>query len=459
MHMDRDQIKALLTKYDRPGPRYTSYPPAPHYTTEVGTPQYVETLGNVTPEDGLTLYAHIPFCEQRCTYCGCYVIPTRQRAVSEQYVDSLRREVLLVRNAVGFRGRVDALHFGGGTPTYLEPAQLKALLATIREAFRVEDAREISAELDPRVTTDEHLRVLRSEGTNRVSLGVQDTSDVVQQAIGRNQKWEDTLRCFEACRDHGFEGVNIDLVYGLPFQTPERFEKTLEDILRLHPNRLAIFGYAHVPWARANQKGIDEEALPGPRERLHLLVLAHQTLAEGGYRHIGMDHYALPDDELSKAQEAGKLGRSFMGYTAYTDSKMLGFGVSSIGDLQDGYFQNEKKLSRYTSRIDDNELPIERGWLSSADDKIRRHVIQEVLCNLKLDYADFERRFGTPFLDYFAPEQAALEELERDGLLIRSQGELQVTSTGRLVARNIAMTFDRYLRESKRSGPTYSRTV
>ena len=459
--MDVTQIRALLEKYSRPGPRYTSYPAAPHFHGSVRGEDYADHLRQIgtTDDASLSLYVHIPFCEQRCAYCGCFVIPTRNRAVAEQYTRCLDKEFRLVRALLRSDTTVDGLHLGGGTPSYLVPAELEALFHSIGESFPASGARKVSVELDPRVTGAEQLEVLRARGTNRVSLGVQDTSDEVQAAIGRHQTREQTADCLTLCRRMGIEGINVDLVYGLPLQTEERFERTLEDVLAFRPDRLAVFAYAHVPWVRPHQKAIDPETLPGVEERCDLFLLAHEKLTASGYIHVGLDHYALPGDELLKAQETGALARNFMGYTSSKRSRVLGFGVSSIGDLHSGYFQNEKKLSRYLTRLERQELPVERGWLSTSDDRMRRFAIQETLCNLKVDHRHFERQFGVPFLEYFEEEGDTLRMLEADGLVELAPQELRVREVGRLFLRNIAMVFDSYLGKTAGEGPVYSRTV
>ena len=458
----RPQLRGLLRKYDCPGPRYTSYPTALSFHDEVGTDDYKAELARLRPRghDRLSLYVHVPFCERRCAYCGCFVIPTKRRAVARRYVQYLRKEMHRVAECVDL-SRIESFHLGGGTPTFLSASELEELFESTRSLFEFDGATEVSVELDPRVTRRDQLEALRAMGTNRVSLGVQDVSEEVQEAIGRGQTWEETQACFELCSSLGFEGCNVDLVYGLPEQTAPRFERTLSSVLALRPQRVAVFGYAHVPTVRANQRDIDTSALPGPQERLDLFLMAHDTLTSDGYVHIGLDHYALPGDELAKAQLQGRLGRSFMGYTPFQGTAVVGLGVSSIGDLGEGYFQNEKKLSRYYARLDSGELPVERGCLLSEDDLVRRYVIHEILCNLGLDYAKFHERFGVSrsFVDRFAAEKPALEQLEADGLVELSAAFLRVTRLGRLFLRNVAMVFDAYLKASKSRRPVYSRTI
>ena len=458
----RLQLRGFLKKYDCPGPRYTSYPTALSFHDEVGSDEYEATLARLGPrgQRRLSLYIHVPFCERRCTYCGCFVVPTKRRGVAERYVQYLRKEMQRVAECVDLDlAHVESLHLGGGTPTFLSATELTQLLEDSQRIFGLDDAREISVELDPRVTGRDQLEALRAMGTNRVSLGVQDTSEQVQEAIGRDQTWEETEACFELCRTLGFEGINVDLVYGLPHQTAPRFERTLSAVLALQPQRIAAFGYAHVPTVRANQRGIETSALPTPEERLELFLMAHDTLTSHGYVHIGLDHYALPGDELARAQLQGRLGRSFMGYTPFKETAVVGLGVSSIGDLGEGYFQNEKKLSRYYARLDADELPVERGCLLSEDDTVRRYVIHEILCNLGLDYAEFHDRFGVSFGDCFAAEKPALEQLEADGMVEISTADLRVTRPGRLFLRNVAMVFDAYLDASTKGPRAYSRTI
>lgn len=454
-------MEKLLKKYDQPGPRYTSYPPATQFHQGVGAKEYLHSLEETPPEKPLSLYVHIPFCQQHCAYCGCYVIPTLKRAMAATYVKYIEKEAELVRAALKSPPQVRAVHLGGGTPTYLSPSELDGLMGSLQRLFGLEKDAEISVELDPRVTGPEHLEALKKSGTNRLSIGVQDTSDEVQEAIGRFQSRDTTLRFFELCRTQGFNNINVDLVYGLPHQTKERFRGTLLDVLSLRPERIAVFGYAHVPWVRSNQKKIDPATLPGAKERIELYLLAHEEIAAAGYRHVGMDHFALPGNDLSLAQEAGRLGRNFMGYTAQKDLGILGFGVSAIGGLSSGYFQSEKKLSRYFDRLDKGQLPIERGFLCDQDDLARRFVIHEILCRLRVDYKGFLDRFQVPFSIYFAPEFPALLDLECDGLMVLLPGRLEVTSVGRLFLRNIAMVFDRYLRQGQGQAQAarYSRTV
>ncbi|MGQ9591808.1 MAG: oxygen-independent coproporphyrinogen III oxidase [Planctomycetota bacterium] len=451
--------KELLEKYDRAGPRYTSYPPATRFHPGVGAAEYRSALGVLERGAEVALYLHIPFCERRCTYCGCYAIPTPKRSVGKAYLERCLREMELAAASAPRRIRASAVHLGGGTPTYLAPEEVEMAISGIRRIFDVPPAAEVAVEVDPKVTTEAHLDALRRAGANRISIGIQDTSPEVQEAIGRFQGRELSLGFVALCREKGFRSLNVDLVYGLPRQSPERFRRTLEDVLSVRPERFAVFGYAHVPWAKPHQKRIDARELPGPAARLELYTLAHEVLTGAGYRHIGMDHFALPEDELSRAQDEGRLGRNFMGYTPRRDARCLGFGVSSIGELFSGYFQNEKKLSRYYERVERGDLPIERGFLTGEDDRLRRFVIREILCNLRVDIPEVEAGFAVRFQERFAREAAELAELEADGLVEVSEESIRVTELGRLFLRNVAMVFDRYLRESPPAPATYSRTI
>ena len=458
MSLGHKDAVQLLAKHDRPVPRYTSYPPANHFHPGVGACEHGNALEQLEPGAKLSLYVHVPFCEHRCTYCACFVVPTRRRSIAEEYLEHVTLEAKQAAARLGEKARVAAVHVGGGTPTYLDPGQLEILFDALRRSFPVEGTAEVSVEIDPRVTTPDHLDALRRCGVNRVSLGVQDTSDEVQRAIGRLQSRDETVRFYELCRERGFESINIDLVYGLPHQTRQRFERTLTDVFDLRPERLSIFGYAHVPSMRPNQRAIDAASLPGPEERLDLWALAHETATARGYEHIGLDHFAFPQDDLVRARKEGRLSRSFMGYTPHGDLKVVGLGVSSVSDLGRGYFQNLKKLSEYFERLERGELPVERGWLLSEDDVRRRHVIHEILCALRVDAEAFKARFGASFEASFPSELERLADFQRDGhVRISSQG-LEVEPQGRVLLRNIASVFDAYLQRGEQA-PIYSRAV
>jgi oxygen-independent coproporphyrinogen-3 oxidase len=456
-----EELAALAARFDKPGPRYTSYPTAVEFNESFGPDEYRVRLAEASrrPGDPLSIYIHIPFCIRRCSYCGCHTIATRKRSVADSYLDHLEREIDLVAGLLGDRKGVKVLHLGGGTPTYLEPAQIERLFGALDRRFRRMEGIEISSELDPRVTTDAHLRTLRSLGVNRVSLGVQDFDPGVQEAIGRLQSAEETVRTFRTAREEGFERINIDLVYGLPRQTLETMDRTLEGTISLRPDRVAVYGYAHVPWMRPNQKAIDPALLPGPVERLRLFLRAGEAFVRAGYQQIGMDHFALPEDDLAAAARARRLGRNFMGYTPHSRLEVLGLGISSIGHIAGAYAQNTKKLADYYRMVDAGIPPIERGYPCTADDDIRRHAIHGILCNFRLDFRDFEARAGIPFDAYFREEAAAIEGAIRDGLIARDPDGLSVTPLGRSFVRNAAMVLDRHSKAPAGQGPRFSRTV
>jgi oxygen-independent coproporphyrinogen-3 oxidase len=455
----RPGLPGLVWKYDSPAPRYTSYPPATRFHECVGSADYRAALEARPAGEPLSIYIHIPFCERRCAYCGCHVVPAGRRSIAGEYLARLCREMETVRGILPDPGRARSVHLGGGTPTYLDPPDLLRLLRTVHRLFVLPERDEVSVEVDPRVTSVEHLDALRRAGVGRLSVGVQDTSAEVQAAIGRFQGRDLTLRFLDLARSMGFEKINVDLVYGLPLQTLERFRTTLADVVSARPERIAVFGYAHVPGVRPNQEAIDPAALPGAMERVRLFLEAERTLTAAGYRHIGLDHFALPGDALAVASAGGRLGRSFMGYVPRRDEKVIGFGTSAIGDLGQGYFQNEKRLSRYLERVDAGDLPIERGLLLEPDDIARRSVIQDVLCRLRVDHGEFARRSGRAFGEYFDAERASLEDLARDGLVDLLPGGVHVTATGRLFLRTIAMTFDVHARRGPCGAAVHSRTV
>jgi oxygen-independent coproporphyrinogen-3 oxidase len=455
-------LRDLLAKYGGPAPRYTSYPPANLFHAGVRSDDCARALERLDPAAEIEVYVHIPFCEERCAYCGCFVIPTRRHEVAAPYLAALEKEIELVRRRVGGPRRAAAVHSGGGTPTYLSPQEIVQLFRSLRRGFAIDERSEVSVELDPRVTSAEHVRVLRGEGMDRASLGVQDASDEVQEAIGRHQSWEETERAFTLCRDAGVSSINVDLVYGLPGQTEERFARTLDAVAALRPDRLAVYGYAHLPSVRPHQQRIDEAALPDAAGRLRLARLAAERLAARGYLLIGLDHYALPGDELALAQCERRLARNFMGYTTRRGARVLALGTSAITDTGEGYFQNEKKLSRYGAHLERGELPVERGFIPSAEDQVRRRVIEEILANLRVEHGDFEaspQLRGAPFADYFAPELEDLAVLAQDGLVELAPRGFSVTAVGRVFLRQIAAAFDAYRRQGGAKGAVHARAV
>jgi len=461
---DVDITLDLLRRYDRPGPRYTSYPTAVEFTPGFTEKTYRAKLAEADSRSNepLSLYLHLPFCAERCSYCGCNVVITKKSEVVAGYLSYLEREIDLIATHLPHRRRITQLHWGGGTPTYLDLAQMEALQRKITEHFTIEPDAEVAVEVDPRVTSRAQIRLLSQLGFNRISIGVQDFTPEVQSAINRNQTEAETRELYEYCRELGFGSINLDLIYGLPLQNPGTFARSMETVLDLRPDRVAVYSYAFVPWLKAHQKRMDVDALPTPRVKLHLFSIARSRLLTAGYVQIGMDHFALPDDELVRAMNRGKLHRNFMGYTVTMGSDMIGAGTSAIGDVRGALAQNVKKLSSYYRALDAGKFPIERGRERDKDDEIRRDVILQLMCNFTLDRKAIEERFGIDFDRYFADELAELRApdgaVQHDFLRIEPD-RLEVVEHGRLFVRNICMVFDRYLRTKRNEAPVFSRTV
>lgn len=448
----------LLEKYSKPGPRYTSYPTAPYFTEAFGEKEWRRELAAIAESPrGLSLYVHIPFCDTLCYYCGCNMVATRDYAKAERYLSFLTAEIERIAALVGSRRRVEQLHWGGGTPTFLEPEHILALSEHIRASFPFAEDVEAGCEVDPRELTRSHVRALKAAGFNRVSLGVQDLDPRVQRAVNRIQPEPLVREVFGWMREEGFASINIDLMVGLPHQTVESFDATLEKIVALAPDRLAVFSYAHVPWLKRHQKLIREEDLPDFATRIRLQQLLLERLAAAGYEYIGMDHFARPTDELVRAREEGSLYRNFQGYTTHKHCDILAFGASGISQTEEVYVQNTKRLADYETRIAGGGLATERGVRLTRDDRIRRDAILAIMCDLVLDRAAFGRRWGIGFDGYFADALRSLEGLAQDGL-VELGPVIRVTPLGRIFLRNIAMAFDAYLREAT-AMPRYSRTV
>ncbi len=462
VRVDLETVK----RFDRPGPRYTSYPTAVEFTEEVGEAAYRERLAmaNATPDAPLSLYAHLPFCEHRCLFCGCHVVITPHMPVAEKYLEYLKRELDLLAERLPDRRSVVQMHWGGGTPTYYSPAQIRDLFGHVTEHFDFVPGAEIAVEVDPRVTRRDHLETMAELGFNRLSLGVQDLTAAVQAAITRNQTFDETEKLVRQAREVGFtEGINIDLIYGLPLQEPVSFGRNLDQVIGLRPDRVAVYSFAYVPWIRGHQKKLDPESLPSAEVKLELYLTAMERFLDAGYQPIGMDHFALPDDELAVAANQGRLYRNFMGYTVMPASDMIGVGISGIGEVQHGFFQNEKKLSTYYKAIDDGRLPVARGYLLDPDDRIRQYVIQQIMCNFRIGKEDVARRFGVDFDEYLASSLARLEDVREAGFVVLDDEGLRVTPQGRVFVRNVCMAFDRYLMEKEaardQERPVFSRTV
>ncbi len=454
-----------IARYDRPGPRYTSYPTAISFHEGFTEADYIERLARADAhaDEPLSLYAHLPFCQERCLYCGCNVIITPHRAVAAPYLTQIVKELDLLAARLPHRRKLSQMHWGGGTPTYYEPEQMVALWKAVTDRFEFTPDAELGVEVDPRVTSFEHIDALSELGLNRLSAGVQDFAPEVQEAVHRVQSFEATKALVEHARKRGIKSTNLDLIFGLPYQTVDGFRRTLEQVLEIRPERLAVYSFAFVPWIKGHMKHLPPESLPGPNLKLELLATAIDVFTGAGYKAIGMDHFALPEDEMALAADKGTLSRNFMGYTVQSARDMVAVGISSIGDVQGAFVQNVKKLSTYNAAIDAGRFPVERGYALTEDDTLRRHVITEIMCNARLDTADVERRFGLPFATAFATEMAELTAkggLVDDGLVELSPGWIRLTPLGRRFVRNVAMVFDRHLRETKASErPVFSRTV
>ena len=448
----------LLQRYDRPGPRYTSYPTAPVWKEDFGDSEYREALRRAAhPHDApLSVYVHIPFCHERCAFCGCNVIIGRKEGLADAYLDYVAREIRMASEALGGRRRVLQIHWGGGTPTFLEPAQLRRLFETIGSSFEIEPSAELALEMDPRVTSQEQIALLRELGFNRISMGVQDLDPQVQCEIHRNQTEEQTRRLFAWCREAGFGGINFDLIYGLPGQELDRWEVTIRKVIDIAPDRIAVYSYAYLPERLRNQRHIDVDKLPKAELKFELFAAARRLFLEAGYSAIGMDHFAKPHDELAVAMRERRLHRNFMGYTVVPAPDMLGFGTSAIGEIGGCFAQNEKKLSRYYQSIDAGHFPTACGIALTPDDLVRKWVIKQLMCNFYLDFRELESQFGVTFGSYFAAEDEALRAGLDDGFVVWEEAALRVLPLGQAFIRNIAMIFDAYLPKVKTQ---FSRTV
>lgn len=443
--------EALIAKYDKAGPRYTSYPTAVQFTDEFGNKEYIEAAKASNERlNPLSLYFHIPFCATICFYCGCNKIITKNRKRSEPYLERLFKEMEMQGALFSNRAPAKQLHWGGGTPTFLSHDEMKTLMDKTREEFNLlpNDEAEVSIEVDPREANADTVRFLRSIGFNRLSMGVQDFDDKVQLAVNRIQPKEITIETLTAARECGFNSISLDLIYGLPFQTVETFDKTLDEVIALSPDRLSVFNYAHMPHLFKTQKQMNAADMPSPQEKLLILKLVIERLTDAGYVYIGMDHFAKPTDQLAIAQQEGLLYRNFQGYSTHADCDVVGMGVSSISQIGDIYSQNAKTMPQYEERIDSGQLAIMRGVKLTRDDVIRRHVITEIMCNLKLDLDQVSRDFNIDAREYFKADLPELEAMQDDGLIIVDKDKYYVQDAGRLLIRNIGMVFDAYLQKN-----------
>ncbi|HEX9793740.1 MAG TPA: oxygen-independent coproporphyrinogen III oxidase [Planctomycetota bacterium] len=451
----------LVAKYDRPGPRYTSYPTVPAWSEAFGPEDFERQLdaANERRDDSLALYLHLPFCAHRCLFCGCNVVITSRHDVVEEYLARLFREIEHAAECLPDRRRLTGLHWGGGTPTHLDCEQIERVHGKVAQHFAIEPDGEIAIEVHPPETTREQLETLRRLGFNRISLGVQDLDTEVQQVIERWQTVEQTERLLDWSRELGFRSVNFDLIYGLPAQTPDTWELTLRETLRMRPDRLAIYSYAHVPWIKPHQNRMPGDRLPDAETKMALFRHARRRLLDGGYVEIGMDHFALPQDELARAVSDRRLYRNFMGYTVRPAADFLGLGASAISEVGHAFAQNSGKLNRWSEAVDAGRFGTERGFRLSLDDRVRKLVIERLMCNLQVRFEEVEALAGAPFREIFAAQWAQLAEFEADGLVERGEHDLTITSLGRTLIRNVAMLFDAHLPDPGGDQPIFSRTV
>jgi oxygen-independent coproporphyrinogen-3 oxidase len=451
---------AKFTKYSKPGPRYTSYPTALEFSDDFLYDDYIKKLESQDSKRPLSLYFHLPFCKNACYFCGCNVVFTSKEDKMLRYIDYLKRELKILSAHLDCSREVIQMHFGGGTPTFFTAAQLDEIIKEIKSYFSnfAKDA-EISCEIDPRHINEEQMRVMSEHGFNRVSFGIQDFNEKVQVAVHRVQPYNITKDAMDLARKYNMHSVNVDLIYGLPYQTLETFKETLSLALTLNPDRFAVFNYAHVPWLKKTMRKIDETTLPRPDEKLQIMQYTIDFLTENGYKMIGMDHFAKPEDELFQAIEKGELHRNFQGYTTKGGADLIGIGLTSIGEGVDYYAQNFKDMPSYEAAIDAGKLPFERGVMLSEDDMIRQYVIMELMSNFKLDIKRFEAMFGIEFKKYFEDAILALKPFVEEQLITMDDETIVCSQTGTLLIRNIAQPFDAYMKKYAQSDKTFSKTV
>ena len=451
---------SLIRRYDQAGPRYTSYPTAVQFHEGIGQFDMLHALRDSRKAlRPLSLYVHIPFCAHICYYCACNKVITKDRGRALPYLEKLQREIEIIGRHLDPQQKVEQLHFGGGTPTFLSHDELRHLMAHLRQHFNLldDDSGDYSIEIDPREADWSTTGLLRELGFNRVSLGVQDLDPAVQRAVNRLQTLEETRAIVEAARTLQFRSINIDLIYGLPLQTPERFARTVDEVIALQPDRLSLFNYAHLPERFMPQRRIDSADLPSAGDKLAMLQASIEQLSAAGYRYIGMDHFALPDDELASAQEDGSLQRNFQGYTTHGHCDLIGLGVSSISQIGDLYCQNNADLSKYQESLAQGELATVRGLHCNADDRLRRAVIQQLICHFRLNFGEIEQAYSIDFRSYFGEIWPQLQQMAQDGLIQLDQQGIEVRPTGRLLVRSLCMLFDHYLTEHNRQ--RFSRVI
>ena len=455
--------KQLINRYDRAGPRYTSYPTALQFSTAYGSEDYIEAVEQSNDDpipSPLSLYFHIPFCKSICYYCGCSKIITKDQSKASAYVKLLLREIKLQGQLFDRDRKVNQIHWGGGTPTFLQDQDIQLILDTTAKYFSLSDEadREYSIEVDPRTVTPARIARLRTFGFNRISFGVQDFDPDVQEAVNRVQDTQLILDNIHAARESEFNSINIDLMYGLPKQTLSSFTRTLDQVVQANPDRIAIYNYAHMPELFKPQRRIDASELPEAAVKLDLLQLSIERLQKSGYVYIGMDHFAKAEDDLVKAQQKGTLQRNFQGYSTHADCDIVAMGVTAISQIGDNYYQNVKTLDDYESCLIQDQIPVYRGIELEPDDILRREDINELMCNFRLDISAIEKKWGIKFKNYFDASMSQLSQMMQDGLLRLTPELIEVTPAGRLLVRSICMEFDRYLQERRKVEP-YSRVI
>ncbi len=453
-----------LMKYDVPGPRYTSYPTAPDWNGPFGWPEYdrcLVSLADLRSDVPISMYVHIPFCHQRCLFCACNVIIRKDYRDAEDYVRYVIKEIGFVRNRLGHQNKIIQLHWGGGTPTFLSPEQIERLFKAITAHFEILPDSEVAIEIDPCVTSREQLDLLWQLGFNRLSMGVQDFDEDTQKAVRRIQGEDLTADMVRYCRSLGFGSINLDLIYGLPYQTARRFADTVRRVIAISPDRVAMFSFAHVPWIVPHQNLLPGDRMPDTREKFEIFLEARRLFMESGYQSIGMDHFAKPRDSMTRALEKKQLHRNFMGYTLKPADNLVGLGMSSIGYVAQAFAQNEKVIRKYFRLLDAGQLPVVRGYRLDEDDVRRQFVIMSLMCNFEVSIEEFQRRFGLSFREYFAAELPDLQPFVEDAFLEFSDHAIRATELGSLFIRNIAMVFDKFLRMKKQKHEQlrYSRTV
>ncbi|MFN3603318.1 MAG: oxygen-independent coproporphyrinogen III oxidase [Leptonema sp. (in: bacteria)] len=451
---------SLVQKYDVQGPRYTSYPPVPNFDANFSEKDYINYLSEHSITKKISLYFHLPFCKSLCYYCGCNIFITSNQDIKRSYLDFLKKEIVLHRKYIPNGVIVKQLHWGGGTPNYLENSQISDLFSFIKNEFSFSSDAEISIELDPRTVQDEQLELLKDLGFNRISFGIQDLNDVVQKNINRVQPIEIIENLYYKSRKLNFDSINMDFIYGLPYQTLENYKNNLNKILEWKPDRLAFFSYAHVPWIKKHQNLLNVQHLPQAREKISIFKEIVETLTDNGYIYIGLDHFAKPEDELSQAFLKKQLHRNFQGYTVLDRMDVLAFGITSISQLQMCYVRNTKNIKEYKEKINTDKLPIFDGYLMTFDDILRKEIIHQIMCNLQVDFIEIENRFHINFKDYFSDSLKKLQQLEDDGIVAFSGNKIEVLTKGRPLIRNVAMCFDAFLeRKDNSKKKIYSKTI